>query len=93
MLGRKDANGFFTAIAELAPTVLTTGFSSPNATPAEDLATAARARGLRATVADGAEAALSHALAAPGPAPHVVICGSLHFIGDILALSPDTWPS
>ena len=93
MLGRKDARGFFQAMAKQGPNVFTTGFESPNATPAEDLAEAARAAGLEAQVADGVEAALAAALAGPGPPPHVVICGSLHFIGDILALSPDTWPS
>jgi dihydrofolate synthase/folylpolyglutamate synthase len=40
---------------------------------------------------DGVEAALRLALEG-GPAPHIVICGSLHFIGDVLALSPETWP-
>ena len=93
MLGRKDARGFFQALSSVAPVVFTTGFDSPNATPAEDLAQAARAAGLEAYAADGVRSALASALSRPGPAPHVVICGSLHFIGDILALSPDTWPS
>ncbi|HEY2481557.1 MAG TPA: folylpolyglutamate synthase/dihydrofolate synthase family protein, partial [Caulobacteraceae bacterium] len=93
MLGRKDALGFFQVMANSLANVFTTGFSSPGATPAEDLAVAARAAGLQAEAADGVQAALAGALAGPGPAPHVVICGSLHFIGDILALSPDTWPS
>ena len=93
MLGRKDAHGFFRALAAVGPRVIATGFSSPNATPAEDLAAAARAAGLEATTEDGVSAALSAALAGPGPAPHVVICGSLHFIGDVLAMSPETWPA
>ena len=93
MLGRKDAKGFFEAFAELAPRTLVTSFHSDSATPAEDLALAARAAGLEAEVADGVEAALAAALVAPGPAPHVVICGSLHFIGDVLAASPETWPA
>jgi dihydrofolate synthase / folylpolyglutamate synthase len=93
MLGRKDAEGFFAAFAQVAPRVLTTGFSSPSATPPEDLAAAARRAGLAAQAADGVEAALDQALAAPGPAPHVIICGSLHFIGDVLAMSPETWPT
>jgi dihydrofolate synthase/folylpolyglutamate synthase len=29
---------------------------------------------------------------APGPAPHILICGGLHFAGDVLAMSPETWP-
>ena len=93
MLARKDAGGHLEAFQGLSPSLLTTAFESPNAAPAEDLALAARAAGLNAKATDGVEAALAEALAGPGPAPHVVICGSLHFMGDILALSPDTWPS
>jgi len=26
-------------------------------------------------------------------APHVLICGGLHFAGEVLALSPETWPT
>jgi dihydrofolate synthase/folylpolyglutamate synthase len=92
MLGRKDAGGFFAALKDLAPRILTTAFHSPSATPAEVLADAARSQGLNAEIADGVEAAVRRALEQPGPAPHIVICGSLHFIGDVLAMSPDTWP-
>ena len=94
MLGRKDAFGFFRALAPCGARVIATGFSSPNATPAADLMAAATAAGRpAATTADGVSAALSAALAEPGPAPHVIICGSLHFIGDVLAMSPETWPN
>jgi len=93
MLGRKDARGFFEAFADLAPRILVTGFHSESATPPADLATAARDAGLEAEIADGVDAALTTALAAGGPAPHVVICGSLHFIGEVLAASPETWPA
>jgi dihydrofolate synthase/folylpolyglutamate synthase len=93
MLGRKDAAGFFHHLAALGPRVFTTSFESPNATPPEDLAAAAQAAGLHATVADGVTAALAQTLALPGPAPHVMICGSLHFVGDVLAMSPETWPT
>jgi len=93
MLGRKDASAFFPYFAELAPKVFTTAFESTTATPPEALAEAARAAGLDAQVADGVEAALDRALAEPGPAPHVIICGSLHFVGDVLSLTPETWPT
>ena len=33
------------------------------------------------------------ALDLPGAAPHVLICGGLHFAGEVLALSPETWPN
>ena len=92
MLGRKDAAGFFAHLTALRPQVFTTAFESENATPAEVLAEAARAAGLDAHAAHGVDAALDRALALAGP-PHVVICGSLHFIGDVLARSPETWPT
>jgi dihydrofolate synthase/folylpolyglutamate synthase len=93
MLGRKDASGFFPHFRALNPRVFTTVFESPNATPAEDLAAAARAAGLRAEAVDGVRLALRQALSDPGPAPHVIICGSLHFVGDVLAMAPETWPA
>jgi dihydrofolate synthase/folylpolyglutamate synthase len=93
MLGRKDASAFFPHFAPLGARVFTTGFESPNATPASDLEAAAAAAGLEATAMDGVEAALEAALAGSGPAPHVVICGSLHFVGDVLAMTPETWPT
>ncbi|HEY5107169.1 MAG TPA: folylpolyglutamate synthase/dihydrofolate synthase family protein [Caulobacteraceae bacterium] len=93
MLGRKDAQGFFEPFTALAPRVFTTPFQSANATPAEALAQAARAAGLDADCAGSVEDALRQAVAAPGAAPHILICGSLHFVGDVLALSPETWPT
>jgi len=93
MLGRKDASGFFRHFKPLGPRVFTTGFESPNATPPEDLAGAAGGAGLEAEAVDGVEAALAQALALPGPPPHLIICGSLHFVGDVLAMSPETWPT
>jgi len=93
MLGRKDPVGFFASFRALAPAVYATSFESPTATPPEQLVEAAHAAGLAAEVATGVEDALAHALAREGPPPHVLICGSLHFIGDVLAMSPDTWPT
>jgi len=93
MLGRKDASGFFPHFAGLARHVFTTAFDSPNATPPQDLADAACAAGLQAEAVDGVTVALQRALAEPGPPPHVIICGSLHFVGDVLAMAPETWPT
>jgi dihydrofolate synthase/folylpolyglutamate synthase len=92
MLARKDAAGFFAPFAPLAPRLMTTAFQSPSAMSARDLAAAARSVGLQAEPAPGVEAALETILAAEGPAPHILICGSLHFAGDILAMSAETWP-
>ena len=52
-----------------------------------------RAAGLDASPCTDVDGALVKALAGKGEAPHVVICGSLHFVGDILAMSPETWPT
>ena len=94
MLGRKDAAGFFEAFTGLAPRIFATAFDSGNAAPARALAETAKGLGLEATgVQGGVAAAMARALRAAGPPPHVVICGSLRFVGDVLMLSPDTWPT
>jgi dihydrofolate synthase/folylpolyglutamate synthase len=93
MYARKDAQGFFAPFASLAPKVVTTTFHSPNAASADELAEAARAAGLGATTAADVEQAVRIALAGEGPPPHLVICGGLHFAGEVLAMSPDTWPT
>jgi dihydrofolate synthase/folylpolyglutamate synthase len=93
MFARKDAEGFFRPFAEMHPQVFTTGFDSANAAAPGDLAEAARLAGLNAApVADVTEG-LRRALDGSGPAPHVLICGGLHFAGEILAMSPETWPT
>ncbi|MET0271824.1 MAG: folylpolyglutamate synthase/dihydrofolate synthase family protein, partial [Phenylobacterium sp.] len=93
MFARKDAEGFFRPFAEMHPKVFTTGFDSPNAAAPEDLAAAAREVGLTAEVVADVEAGVRRALEGPGPAPHLLICGGLHFAGEVLAMSPETWPS
>jgi dihydrofolate synthase/folylpolyglutamate synthase len=93
MLSRKNAPGFFSAFAGLADRVFTTSFEAASAMPADALAESARSVGVQAQPADGVQAALAGALEGDGPAPHVLICGSLYFIGDVLALSPETWPT
>lgn len=92
MLGRKDARSFFAALKSLNPTVFATSFDSPTATPAETLADAARSVGLTAETVNDVEAGVRRAMAGGGPKPHIVVCGSLHFVGEVLAMSPQTWP-
>ncbi len=93
MFARKDAEGFFRPFAEMHPRLFTTGFDSAIAATPGDLAEAARLAGLHAEpVADVTEA-LRRVLDAPGPAPHILICGGLHFAGEVLAMSPQTWPT
>ncbi|WP_395670643.1 bifunctional folylpolyglutamate synthase/dihydrofolate synthase [Phenylobacterium sp.] len=93
MFARKDSQGFLEAFAEMHPRVFATSFDSPNAASADEIAAAARAVGLAVETAPDAATAVRRALSADGPPPHVLICGGLHFAGEVLALSPETWPT
>ena len=83
------------AFTGLGPQVVATTFESASALSPEDLAAAARAEGLEASTAPDVSAAVAMALTldVQGPPPRVVICGGLHFAGEVLALSPETWPT
>ena len=93
LLGNKDAGGFFDAFKTLDPRVLTVGFEAEAAAPQETLAETARARGLRADACADVTTAVTRALGEGGPSPHVCIAGSLYLVGEVLALSPETWPT
>ena len=93
MFARKDAKGFFLPFAEMRPRVVVTTFDSPNAATPQELQAAAQAAGLSAEIQPQVEAAVRAVLAVDGPAPHVLICGGLHFAGEVLAMSPETWPT
>jgi dihydrofolate synthase/folylpolyglutamate synthase len=93
MFARKDAEGFLRPFAEMRPRVICTTFDSPNAASAEDLAAAAATAGLSAETAADVSDAVAHALEGEGLAPHVLICGGLHFAGEVLAMSRETWPA
>lgn len=93
MLANKDADGLFTALSGLQPQVYTIGFASPTAADPQDLANQARRQGLQAQAQPDVMAALTTALADTStPPPRIVICGSLYLAGEVLALSPETWP-
>ena len=92
ILGNKDAAGMFEAFRPLNPTVYTVPSPSEAGALPEDLAAAARSVGLQASAYDAVMAGFEAALALQGPAPHVVICGSLYLTGEVLAASPETWP-
>ncbi len=93
LLANKDADGFFAAFASLNPRIIAVGFEAAAASPAERLVEAARARGLQVSAAADVSAGVARALAEEGPAPHVVICGSLYLAGEVLALDASTWPT
>jgi dihydrofolate synthase/folylpolyglutamate synthase len=93
LLDNKDAKGFLAPFAPLKPRVIATAFEADAATPAAVLAAAARGAGIGAVEeAETVREALGRALQSEGPAPHVLICGSLYLAGEVLAASPETWP-
>jgi len=91
LLANKDATGFFAPFAPLKARLFTVSFEGQAAASAAQTAAAGELAGLRASVCDGVEAALEKALAI-APTPHVLICGSLYLAGEVLAMSPETWP-
>jgi dihydrofolate synthase/folylpolyglutamate synthase len=92
MLGNKDARGVFEALEPLKPRVFTVPSPSEAGASPEGLVIAARLAGVAAEPCGSIMAGLDRALAEDGPAPHVVICGSLYLAGEVLAASPETWP-
>ena len=93
MLANKDAEGFFAPFAPLGSRVLTVGFEAGRSAGAVALARAASSHGLDAQPCADLDEALALALGAEGAAPRVVIAGSLYLAGEVLARSPETWPS
>ncbi len=90
MLANKDAGGFFEALRDTQAQVFTVAFDGAAADPAA-LAAVAQGRGLGAMPATSVAEALDRALALG--AGRVVICGSLYLAGEVLAASPETWPT
>lgn len=92
LLANKDAAGFFGPFRGVAAKVFTVTFEGAAAASAADTAAAAELAGLRACACDSVEDALDRALKLE-PTPHVLICGSLYLAGEVLAMSPETWPT
>ncbi|USQ96242.1 bifunctional folylpolyglutamate synthase/dihydrofolate synthase [Caulobacter sp. RL271] len=92
LLANKDATGFFGAFRGVAAKVFAVTFEGQAAASAAETAASAELAGLRAAACDSVEDALERALALE-PTPHVLICGSLYLAGEVLAMSPETWPS
>jgi len=44
-------------------------------------------------LAENPTEAMRSAVAADGPSPHIMICGSLYLAGEVLGLSPETLPT
>jgi dihydrofolate synthase/folylpolyglutamate synthase len=85
MLNTKDAAGFLARLAPVARSlhaVTIPGEDNPH--PAAQIAAAARRLGIETREAASVEAALDEIRQGPGPA-RVLICGSLHLAGGVLA--------
>jgi dihydrofolate synthase/folylpolyglutamate synthase len=93
MFARKDAEGFFRPFAEMRPRLIVTSFDSPIAAGTDELVDAALKAGLEPETAANVQDGVARALETDGPAPHVLICGGLHFAGEVLAMSRETWPT
>jgi dihydrofolate synthase/folylpolyglutamate synthase len=86
MLETKDPVGFFRPFAGLARAVACVPVTGDHpGRPPEALAEAARAAGLAATVHASVEAALAALGTDLAPPPRLLICGSLHLAGEVLA--------
>ncbi len=90
LINTKDAGEFFAAFDGLDARLACVGFTSDAVIPPDELAETARSHGLDATVADSPLAVIEGLDAQPW---RVVICGSLYLAGDVLAMSPETWPT
>ena len=93
LLANKDAAGVFAALTGAVSRVLTIGFSAAAAADPVALAETARATGLDADACVDVCAALDRALQGAGAPPHLVIAGSLYLAGEVLGMSPQTWPT
>jgi dihydrofolate synthase/folylpolyglutamate synthase len=85
MLNTKDSAGFLRPLAPHAKALAAVTIpGEQNPLPAEAIAAAARSVGLEATTAASVEGALSGFML-DSPGGRVLICGSLHFAGTVLA--------
>ena len=92
LLARKDVAGVLSALAAQPSRLICVGFQSDLAADPQALAGQARAQGFAAEACEDVTAGVRLALSGEGPAPHVLICGSLYLAGEVLALSPETLP-
>lgn len=91
LLANKDAEGWFAAVADIAPRVLTVPVASGAGAAPETLAAAADQMGLAAKAMINVDQAVEAALKG-AERPRVVICGSLYLAGEVLAADSETWP-
>lgn len=93
MINTKDPGAFIANFKGLANHVITLTIPEEiNAIPADELAKIARSNGLAAEAAADLQKALGQA-PKTGPAPRILICGSLYLAGHVLALHNGETPS
>ncbi len=90
LINTKDAGEFFAAFEGLDANFICVPFSSDAAISPADLVATATTHGLKAKAATSPLEAISNL---PHTAQRVLICGSLYLVGDVLALSPETYPT
>ncbi len=84
MLRTKDIRGFLRPLARLARTLQGVSIPGQSATiTAHETASAARAEGIAAGIADDCEDAV-RTIAGADPAARILICGSLYLAGEVL---------
>ena len=91
LLANKDARGVIAPFGPLSCRMIFTDFDASAAAKGADLAAVASAMGITSETAPDVRTAVV-AASAQGPA-RVLICGSLYLAGEVLALSPETWPT
>jgi dihydrofolate synthase/folylpolyglutamate synthase len=92
LLARKDVAGIMSVFGQTRCKLITVGFQSDLAADPQALSAQAQALSLVAQACPDVTAGVRLALGDDGPAPHVLICGSLYLAGEVLALSPETLP-
>jgi len=93
LLASKDAAGMLSHLRDLQPfDLIVTDFSAAAAARADSLAALAQAAGLDPRPAASLSEAVALALGRPGPAPVIVVCGSLYLAGELLSTAPGDAP-
>lgn len=91
LLTNKDARGVIAPFGAVGCRMIFTDFDAAAAASSADLAAVARSLQIDCETAPNVTTAVALACES-GPA-RVLICGSLYLAGEVLALSPTTWPT
>jgi dihydrofolate synthase/folylpolyglutamate synthase len=93
LLANKDAKGVFAGLKLILPfRLIVIGFEADAAADPATLSRLAREASLDAEIQYDVSPAPDLALAKEGLPPRILICGSLYLAGEVLAMSPESWP-